>query len=75
MLDRLHVARELLERESERRIHPGASQRALNELIKLLQEQDLETLELTYKTLFGRIAEPREDARRAQELLRQEFAG
>jgi hypothetical protein len=64
----------LLERESERRIHPGASQRALNELVKLLQEQDLETLELTWKTLFGRIAEPREDVRRAHELIRQEFA-
>ena len=30
----------LLERESERKIHPGGSQRALDELIKLLQEQD-----------------------------------
>jgi hypothetical protein len=65
----------LLERESERRIHPGASQRALDELIKLLQEQDLETLGLTYKTLFGRITEPREDALRAQGLVRQEFTG
>jgi hypothetical protein len=65
----------LLERESERRIHPGASQRALDELVKLLQEQDLETLSLTYKTLFGRIAEPREDVRRAQELVRQQFTG
>jgi hypothetical protein len=65
----------LLERESERRIHPGASQRALDELIKLLQEQDLETLGLTWKTLFGRIAEPREDALRAQGLVRQQFTG
>ncbi|HSS48387.1 MAG TPA: hypothetical protein VLX28_05520, partial [Thermoanaerobaculia bacterium] len=65
----------LLERESERRIHPGASQRALDELIKLLQEQDLETLGLTYKTLFGRIAEPREDALRAEGLVRQQFTG
>jgi hypothetical protein len=65
----------LLERESERRIHPGASQRALDELIKLLQEQDLETLGLTYKTLFGRIAEPREDALRAQGLVRQQLTG
>ena len=65
----------LLERESERRIHPGASQRALDELIKLLQQQDLETLGLTYKTLFGRIAEPREDALRAQDLVRQQFTG
>jgi hypothetical protein len=65
----------LLERESERKIHPGASQRALDELIKLLQQQDLETLGLTYKTLFGRIAEPREDAVRAQELVRQHYTG
>ena len=65
----------LLERESERRIHPGPSQRALDELIKLLQEQDLETLGLTYKMLFGRIAEPREDALRAQGMVRQQFTG
>ena len=31
--------------------------------------------ELTYKTLFGRIAEPREDAQQAQELVRQHFTG
>ncbi|HEV8579685.1 MAG TPA: hypothetical protein VGX68_11455 [Thermoanaerobaculia bacterium] len=65
----------LLEREFERQIHPGASQRALSELMKLLQEQDLETLDLTYKTLFGRIAEPREDARHAHDLIRQHFSG
>jgi hypothetical protein len=65
----------LLERESERKIHPGASQRALDELVKLLQQQDLETLSLTYKTLFGRIAEPREDGKKAFELVRQHFTG
>jgi hypothetical protein len=65
----------LLERESERKIHPGASQRTLDELIKLLQQQDLETLGLTYRTLFGRIAEPREDVKHALELVRQHFTG
>jgi hypothetical protein len=65
----------LLERESERRIHPGVSQRALDELIKLLQQQDLETLGLTYKMLFGRIAEPREDALHALDLVRQQLTG
>lgn len=65
----------LLEREAERQIHPGGSQRALDELMRLLQEQDLETLELTYKTLFGRIAEPREDVKKAEELVRQHFTG
>jgi hypothetical protein len=69
----LLFARILLERESERRLHTAASQRALDELIKLLQEQDLETLAFTWRTLFGRIAEPREDARRAQELVRQYY--
>jgi hypothetical protein len=65
----------LLERESERRIHPATSQRAIDEMIKLLHEQDLETLGLTYKTLFKRIAEPREDVQRAEELVRQCFTG
>jgi hypothetical protein len=65
----------LLERESERRIHPATSQRALDEIVKLLHEQDLETLGLTYKTLFKRVAEPREDAQRAEELVRQHFTG
>jgi hypothetical protein len=65
----------LLERESERRIHPATSQRAIDEMVKLLQEQDLETLELTYKTLFKRVVEPREDAQRAHELVRQHYTG
>lgn len=71
----LLFARILLERESERRLHTPASQRALDELIKLLEEQDLETLSFTHRTLFGRIVEPREDARRAQDLVRQYYAG
>jgi hypothetical protein len=65
----------LLEREAERRVHPAASQRAIDEMVKLLREQDLETLSLTYKTLFKRVAEPREDAQRAHELVRQQFTG
>jgi hypothetical protein len=44
-------------------------------MVKLLQQQDLETLELTYKTLFKRVAEPREDAQRAHELVRQHYTG
>jgi len=64
----------LLERESEARLHPAASQRALDQLHKLLQQQDLETLRATYRTLFGRIAEPRADAQRARELVAEYFA-
>ncbi len=64
----------LLERESERRIHPPVAQRALEELIKLLRQHDLETLGLTWRTLFGRVAEPREDALRARDLVIEHYA-
>jgi len=63
----------LLERESEARIHPAASQRALDGLVKLLEQQDLETLRATYRTLFGRIAEPRQDVQRARDLVVEYF--
>ena len=64
----------LLERESEARIHPAASQRALDGLLKLLQQQDLETLRATWRTLFGRITEPRQDVQRARDLVDEHFA-
>lgn len=64
----------LLERESEARIHPAASQRALDGLVKLLEQQDLETLRATWRTLFGRIAEPRQDVQRARDLVDEYFA-
>lgn len=65
----------LLEREAERAIHERVAQRALEQIVKLLQEQDLETLRHTWRTLFGRIAEPREDAVRARELVAGYFSG
>lgn len=65
----------LLERESEAKIHPAASQRALDGLIKLLQQQDIETLRATWRTLFGRIAEPRQDVQRAHDLVSEHFTG
>ncbi len=63
----------LLERESEARVHPAASQRALDGLIKLLEQQDLETLRATWRTLFTRIAEPRQDVQRARDLVVEYF--
>jgi hypothetical protein len=63
----------LLERESEAKFHPAASQRALDQLHKLLQQQDLETLRATHRTLFGRVTEPRADAQRARELVTEYF--
>ncbi len=64
----------LLERESEARLHPQTSQRALDQLHKLLLQQDLETLRATFRTLFARIEEPRADAQRARELITEHFA-
>lgn len=72
--DPLLLAMVLLERESEQRLHTPAAQRALDEIVKLLQERDFETLRLTWRTLFGRIPEPREDAARARELVARHFA-
>jgi len=70
----LLLALALLEGEADRKIHPPAAQRALDELIKLLLQQDLETLRHTYRLLFGRLPEPREQARRALELVAEHYA-
>lgn len=69
----LLLAMVLLERESERRIHPTAPQRALDQLIELLRQQDLDTLEHTWRLLFRRIAEPREHVKRAYELVGEHY--
>jgi len=70
----LLLALVLLEGETDRKIHVAAGQRALDELVKLLQQQDLETLQHTWRILFGRIDEPREQAQRARELVGEYFA-
>ena len=46
----------------------------IEELIKLLREQNLEALGSTYKTLCGRIVEPGPDVRRAYDLLSGYFS-
>jgi hypothetical protein len=72
--DPLLFALVLLQREHERQIHPPAGQRAIGELIKLLEQRDLETLGFTYRTLFHRVAEPRQDVRRARQMVGEHFA-
>jgi hypothetical protein len=71
----LFFALVLLDRDAGRGDYGHSSQRVLKELIKLLQEGDLETLELTYRTLLGRVVEPRDDVRRAAELIDDWFTG
>jgi len=63
----------LIERELEMKIHGPVAQRALGEILKLLQAQDLETLRHTHRLLFSRIPEPREDLARARELVAEHF--
>ncbi len=63
----------LLEREFARSAYGPTSQRVIEELIKLLQERDLEALGLTYKTLCGRLVEPGQDIRRAYDLMQGYF--
>ncbi|HUO85786.1 MAG TPA: hypothetical protein VM617_00225 [Thermoanaerobaculia bacterium] len=71
----LFFALVLLDRDAARGDYGHSSQRALSELINLLQEGDLETLHSTSRTLLGRIVEPRQDVRRAAELVDGWFAG
>ncbi len=68
--DPLFFALVLLEREFARSAYGPASQRALEELIKLLREPDVETLSLTYRGLFHRVVDPGPDVTRAFELVR-----
>ena len=68
--DPLFFALVLLEREFSMSAYGPTSKRAIEELIKLLQVRDLETLRLTYQTLFNRIVEPGRDVNRAHELIR-----
>jgi hypothetical protein len=63
----------LLEREADRQTYGPTSQRALDELIKLLRDRDMVTLRHIYRTLFGRVVEPREDVQRAHELIHQYY--
>lgn len=66
----LLLAMVLLESEAEHH-HPPPSRRAIEEMVKLLRGQDLETLRHTWRLLFSRIAEPGEHARRARELVEE----
>ena len=73
LADPLFFALILLEREFARSAYGPTSQRVIEELIKLLQDRDLEALGLTYKTLCGRLVEPGRDLRRAYDLMQGYF--
>lgn len=67
--DQLFFAYVRLERATKNDAYGPTSKRVLEELVKLLRTRDLETLQHTYRTLFGRIVEPGDDILRAQEMI------
>ncbi len=71
--DPLFFALVLLEREFARSTYGPTSQRAIEQVIKLLQEGDHDTLRSTYRSLFNRVVEPGQDVRRAYELIDEHF--
>ncbi|MCP4201400.1 MAG: hypothetical protein GY769_05630 [bacterium] len=73
--DPLFYSLVILEREYTRPSYGPTAQRAIEEIVKLLRDRDLETLGLTYRTLFGRIVEPGRDVERVYELLGRHFEG
>jgi hypothetical protein len=64
----------LIEREVEMKIHGPVAERALQEILKLLQGHDLEALRHTWRLLFGRVPEPREDVLRAREMIAEYYS-
>ncbi len=67
--DQLFFALVLLERETRNEAYGTTSVRVIEELVKLLKDRDLDTLQHTFRTLFGRIVEPGEDVRRALKMI------
>ncbi len=71
--EHLFYALVLLEREARNEAYGTTSLRVLDEVVKLLRGRELETLQHTYRTLFGRVVEPGEDIRRAQGMIEKYF--
>ncbi len=67
--DKLFFALVLLEREAKNEAYGTTSIRVIEEVVKLLKDRDLDTLQHTFRTLFGRIVEPGDDIRRALKMI------
>ncbi len=73
LADPLFYSLVILEREFNRPVYGPTSRRMIEELVKLLQDRDIDTLRLTYRTLFGRIVEPGKDIQRVYDLVDGHF--
>jgi hypothetical protein len=69
----LRFAQNLLARELEGSELTRGARRVIGELVKLIEEGDLETLRSTHRTLFGKIADPGDNVRKAEWLVQDHF--
>lgn len=69
----LQFARTLLARQLEDDELPKVSRRILRELVKLLDEGDLDTLRSIHRTLFGRLPDSGDNVRKAEWLVADHF--
>ncbi len=73
--DALAFARTLLSRELDSAELPPAAARVVRELVKLLDEGDLETLNHTHRALFSKLDEPTDGVKKAAWLVGDHFEG
>ena len=69
----LEFAQTLLVRELEEEDLPAAATRVLREVVKLLDEGDVETLRHTHRALFAKIDEPTDEVKKAAWLIADHF--
>ena len=69
----LGFALQMLERDAAQEGYTSSARRALVQVADLLRDGDLETLRATHRTLFARVPEPRDDARRARQLIAEHY--
>ena len=70
----LFFALMLLERDQQKQNHHPEDRRILWEVVKLLEQGDLETLRHTHRTLFSRVREASEEVQRSRELVEDFFS-
>lgn len=73
LADPLFYSLVILEREFARPTYGPNSRKMIEELIGLLRQRDLDSLERSYQTLFGRIVEPGKDLQRVHEKMQGYF--
>lgn len=71
--DALAFARTLLSRELEQDELSDGPARVVRELVKLLDEGDLETLRHTYRALFAKVDDPPDGVKKAAWLVKEHF--